>query len=171
VLDTIVDEEVQAQTRLRVSKPYQRSGVAIAAPADANGVRSFNDLDRRKPIGVQVGSVAQMILAQRGLSTAPFAFEDDIVAEVSAGKLAGAAVSPATIGYFNLKHPDTPVRLVYAYEREPGLSWNLAVGMRGSDAALREAVDTALERMLSDGTVGAIYARYGIEHRPPGAAP
>ncbi len=106
VLDTIVDEDVLAQTRLRVSRPYQRSGVAIALPANATEARSFDDLERGRPIGVQVGSVAQMVLSQRGLTTVPFAFEDDIVEEVSAGRIAGGAVSAATVGYFNLKHPD-----------------------------------------------------------------
>jgi polar amino acid transport system substrate-binding protein len=32
---------------------------------------------------------------------------------------------------------------------------------------LREAIDRAIDRLLADGTVGKIYARYGIEHRPP----
>ena len=37
--------------------------------------------------------------------------------------------------------------------------------MRGSDAALRQAIDTAVGRLLADGTIRDIYARYGIEHR------
>jgi len=167
VLDTIVDEDVLAQTRLRASRPYQRSGVAIALPANASEARSFDDLERGRPIGVQVGSVAQMVLSQRGLTTVPFAFEEDIVEEVSAGRIAGGAVSAATVGYFNMKHPNAPIQLVHAYEREPGLSWNLAVGMRGSDAPLRQRIDAAIDAMLADGTIRAIYARYGIEHRPP----
>jgi polar amino acid transport system substrate-binding protein len=47
------------------------------------------------------------------------------------------------------------------------LSWNIAVGMRGSDAALREKIDAAVERLLINGTIRDIYARYAIEHRPP----
>ena len=46
----------------------------------------------------------------------PFGFEDEIIEELSAGSLAGAAVSPATIGYFNLTNPTRAVRLVHAYE-------------------------------------------------------
>jgi polar amino acid transport system substrate-binding protein len=171
VLDTIVDDDVQAQTRLRTSRPYQRSGVALALPAEVRAVQSFDELDPARAIGVQVGSLAQMVLAQRGLKTVPYAFEDDIVEEVSAGKLGGGAVSPATIGYFNLKHPDGAVRLVHAYERTAELSWNLAIGLRASDAPLRDKIDAALMLMLSDGTVRDIYARYGIEHRPPGTRP
>ena len=60
-----------------------------------------------------------------------------------------------------------PLRLVHAYEQEPELSWNVAVGMRGSDAALRQKIDDVIERMLANGSIRDIYARYGVEHRPP----
>ena len=64
-------------------------------------------------------------------------------------------------------HPDRKVGLVYASDQEPLLSWNIAVGMRGSDAPLRQKIDAAIERLLADGTIRDIYARYGVEHRPP----
>jgi polar amino acid transport system substrate-binding protein len=170
ILDTIVDPEVQSQTRLRVSKPYHHSGVALAVPAGATNIGSFQDLKTGERVGVQVGSIAQMILGQRGVQTIPFAFEDEILEALAAGSLDGAAVSPAAIGYFNLTHPNQNVRLVHAYEQEPDLSWDVAVGMRGSDNLLRESVDAALDRLLADGTIQSIYARYGIEHRPLAAS-
>jgi polar amino acid transport system substrate-binding protein len=171
VLDAIVDEQVQAESRMKVSKPYRRSGVALAVPAGAEAVASFRDLDRAKPVGVQAGSLAQMILGQRGLSTTPFGFEDEMMEALRSGALAAAAVSPATVGYFNLTHPNEAVRLVHAYEQEPELSWNVAVGLRGSDEPLRQKIDRAVDRLLADGVVRDIYARYGIEHRPPPRAP
>lgn len=171
ILDTIVDEQVQAEGRVRVSKPYHRSGVALALPVSADAIHSFRDLDLAKRIGVQVGSLAQMILGGRGHTTTPFGFEDEMMDALAAGALDGAAVSPATIGYFNLTHPGKTVRLVHAYDQEATLSWNVALGMRGSDEALREKIDAAVDQLLSDGTIRDIYARYGIEHRPPARAP
>jgi polar amino acid transport system substrate-binding protein len=134
ILDTIINPDVQEQTRVRVSKPYHRTGVALAVPGGAAGIDSFAD-------------------------------------ELSTGALAGAAVSPAAIGYFNRMNPGKAVRLVHAYEREPALSWNVGVGMRGSDNLLRQRIDEAIDRLLADGTIRTIYARYGIEHRPPIGAP
>lgn len=167
VLDTIVDQQVQQESRQRVSKPYHRSGVALAVPATASDIRSFADIGPGKRIGVQVGSLAQMVLGQRGIAITPFGFEDEMIEALAAGSIEGAAVSPATIGWFNLTHPARAVRLVHAYDQEPQLAWNVAVGLRGSDTALREKIDAAVERLLADGTVRAIYARYGVEHRAP----
>jgi polar amino acid transport system substrate-binding protein len=169
ILDMIVDPEVQAESPVRVSKPYHHSGVALALPKDNDKVRVFGDLDQGKRIGVQVGSLAHMYLEQRGVKTTPFGFEDEMIEALADGTLDGVAVSPATIGYFNHTHPHRAVRLLHAYEHEPHLSWNVAVGMRGPDAALRAKIDAAVDRLLADGTFRAIYARYGIEHRQPAA--
>jgi polar amino acid transport system substrate-binding protein len=49
----------------------------------------------------------------------------------------------------------------------PELRWEVAVGMRKADDALVAAVNTALDHMLADGTVGRIYASYGIDQSLP----
>ena len=167
VLDTIIEKQVQAESRMRVSSPYHRSGVALALPASAPGANSFRDLDKNRRIGVQRGSLAQMILSQRGHPTTPFSYEQEIVEALAEGSIDAAAVSPASVGYFNLLHSKQALRIVHAYEQEPELSWNVAVGMRGADAPLNQKINSAIERMLADGAIRDIYARYGIEHRSP----
>jgi polar amino acid transport system substrate-binding protein len=168
VLDTIVNREAQAETRIRASRPYHRSGVGLALPAGAaQGTTSFHDFDKAKRIGVQRGSLAQMILSQRGHQTTPFYYEHEMIEALAEGSIDAAAVTPASVGYFNLRHPKQVLRIVHAYEQEPDLSWNIAVGMRGADAALVQKIDAVIEQMLADGTIRTIYARYGVEHRPP----
>jgi polar amino acid transport system substrate-binding protein len=39
--------------------------------------------------------------------------------------------------------------------------------MIGPDDKPRQQIDAALEQMLADGTIARVYARYGIELRPP----
>jgi polar amino acid transport system substrate-binding protein len=57
--------------------------------------------------------------------------------------------------------------MITAFADDPDLNWNLAVGMIGPDNSLRAQIDAALGEMLADGTIARIYARYGIEMRPP----
>lgn len=166
VLDTIAVPEAQAERRIDLSKPYQRSGVGLALRPETQGVAKFEDLVGRR-VAVQAGSLAGMLLGQRGAQLSIFGFEDDMVEAVVRGDVVAAAVSPATVAYFNFRHPDKPLRFVHAYEAEPELRWNLAVGLRRADAPLREAIDRAIDRLMADGTVRTIYSHYGIEHRPP----
>jgi polar amino acid transport system substrate-binding protein len=170
VMDTIVNEEAQADRRIRVSTPYYRGGVALALRSKIEGVRSFGDVADKR-IGVMVGSVAQMVLGQRGLRTSPFGFEDEMMEALSQGVIDAAAVSPATIGYFNMTQPARAMMLVHAYELEPSLSWDVAVGLRGSDEKLVHKVDTAIGALLAAGAIRDIYSQYGITYRPPSRAP
>jgi polar amino acid transport system substrate-binding protein len=166
ILDTIAVPEAQAERRLELSKPYQRSGVGLALRPSTSGILKFEDLVGRR-VAVQPRSLAAMLLGQRGVRLASFGFEEEMVEAVARGEVEAAAVSPATAGYFNLRHPEAPLRFVHAYDTEPELRWNLAVGLRRADAPLREAIDRAIDRLMADGTVGQIYSRYGIEYRPP----
>src|SRR5215469_17963481 len=73
VLDIIADHEAQGETNLRISKPYYRTGVALAVPATSK-LTSFRSLDEHTKVGVQVGSTAAMIIGQRHVPTSTFGF-------------------------------------------------------------------------------------------------
>jgi len=167
VFDSIVDPEAAEGTHVRLSKPYNVSGVAIALRPGVGGVTGFSDLKKGQRVGAIVGSLASVRLGQSGLPTIPFTFEDELVDAVGKGELDAALVSPATIGYYNLIHKEAPLTLVRAYETMPELRWEVAVGMRKADDALVDAVNQALDRLLAQGTVNRIYAGYGIEQSLP----
>jgi polar amino acid transport system substrate-binding protein len=166
LLDTIAVAEIYG-SRVRLSIPYQRSGVALGVGPRAAGLESFADLKPGVRVGVMVNSVASVLLGKRELTTVPYAFEDEMVEDLASGKLDAAASSPAPIGYYRHTHPEANIRLVHAYDDEPELAWNVAIGLRRADDGLVEAVNRALGALLTDGTIARIYAGYGIEHRAP----
>lgn len=166
LLDVIADREAQGETRLRISKPYYRTGVALAVPS-SSPLTSFKSLNERTKVGVQVGSIAAMIIGQRRVPLSTFGFESDSLEAVSNREIDAAAVTPTAAGYFNLTHPDNPLRILDRDESVADLNWNVAVGMIRPDDALREAIDRALERLRSDGTIDRIYGRYGIVLQAP----
>jgi len=166
VLDVIADREAQGETHLALSKPYYRTGVALAVPK-ASELTSFKSLDARTKVGVQVGSYAAMIIGQRHVPTSTFGFEADSLDALAAHEIDAAAVTPTMAGYYNLTHPDKALRVVAPDDGEPSLSWNVAVGMLRPDQELRDAIDGAVEKFRGDGTIAKIYARYGVTLQPP----
>jgi len=166
LMDAFSDPKVH-EGQLKLSLPYQKTGVALALPSGSAAIASFDDLRPDQKTGVMVNSLASVVLGKKGVRTSPYAFEADMVDDLVAGKLGASAISPATVGYYNHTHPDAPLVLVYAYDREPELGWTVSVGMRRADEALVDAMNKVLTKLLSDGTVRRIYARYGVEHRPP----
>ena len=166
VLDVIGDQDAQSESGLQVSKPYYRGGVGLAVPRGSQ-VHGFADLDEHTKVGVQVGSTVAMLLNQRHIPISTFGFEDDMMEALAANEIDAAAVTATVAGYFNATHPNQAVTVLPPDDTTANMAWNLAVGLRRPDAKLREAIDAALDRLRNDGTISAIYARYGVSIRPP----
>jgi polar amino acid transport system substrate-binding protein len=166
VLDIIADREAQGETNLRISKAYYRTGVALAVPHGST-LTSFKSLDEHSKVGVLVGSMAAMTLGRRHVPTSTFGFEVDSLEALANHEIDAAAVTPTTASYFNLTHPDKAVRILELDENEANLNWNVAVGMVRPDDQLREAIDGALDRLRTDGTINRIYERYGVVLQAP----
>jgi polar amino acid transport system substrate-binding protein len=166
VMDSIADPEAQEDSGLQLSKPYRRSGVALVVRSDGRGARSISDLRGRR-VGVLTSSIAAMTLNEGGVDTLPANFEDELLAYLAKGEVDAAAVTATSAGYYNLRHPNAKLKVVYLFDNMTDLSWNVAVGLRRPDDALRSAVDDALDRMLANGTVKRIYASYGVALQPP----
>ena len=166
LLDVIADREAQGETNLRISKPYYRTGVVLAVPQDSK-LTSFKSLDGHTKVGVLVGSFAAMIISQRRVPTSTFGFEVDSLEAVANHEIDAAAVTPTMAGYFNLTHPDKALRILDRDESEANLNWDVAVGMVRPDDNLRAAIDAAIERLRTDGTIDRIYQRYGVVLQAP----
>jgi polar amino acid transport system substrate-binding protein len=166
VLDTIARKDAPPEGGVKVTRPYHRSGVVLAVRADSHAT-SLASLGPDQRVGVPVGSLVSMMLDKGGTVTSPFVFEDEIVAALANREIEAAAVTPGTVGWFNQQHADTPLRLIPAFDNDKDLNWNIAAGLFRPDDRLRARVDAAIEKLLADGTIAKIYARYGIELRPP----
>jgi len=166
VLNAIADKAALAEVGLRMSRAYHRTGVVLAVREDS-ALSSLAHLGPTRRVGVQVGSLASMILSKRGIETTPFVFEDEMLEALANREIEAAAVTPAAMGWFNTNHPDARIRRIAAFEEDPDLNWNVSVGMVKPDDKLTQRVDAALEAMLADGTIARIYARYGVELQAP----
>jgi polar amino acid transport system substrate-binding protein len=158
---------VTEEIPLRRSIAYHSAGLVMGLGATPSQVTAFSELPKNARIGVQVGSLAQTLLGQRGMKVIPFAFEDEIVAALADGQIDAAAATAMSIGWYNHQHADRPVRAIYPSDAGADLGWELTIGMRRADDLLIREIDAILLALLQDGSVARIYAAYGIEHRPP----
>jgi polar amino acid transport system substrate-binding protein len=166
VFDAIVSKGASVEGGLRLSRPYQRGGIVLAV-REPSAAASLDDLAAGQRVGVLTGSLASMTLGKRGIAISPFVLEGDIIAALAGGEIEAAALTPTAIGWYNMAHPQTRIRMIAAFADNPDFNWNVAVGMIGPDDRLRQQIDAALGGMLTDGTIAGIYARYGVEQRPP----
>ena len=166
LMDTIARPEIQGPA-IKLSVPYQTGGVALAFAPGQPTVAAYRDLKSGSRVGVMMNSLASLIVSKTEARMVPFGFEDDMLEAVAKGEVDAAAVSPASIGYFNLTNPARKVALVHAEDSEPELKWVVAIGLRRADAPLVEAVNAAVAGLVADGTIAGIYANYGVTYRRP----
>lgn len=166
VTDAIDQPEVQDEAGLQLSKPYYRADIVLAVRADSP-ITSAEAIDQHAKVGVMGSSIASMIFNKRGMTTSAFGFEDEMLQALADKEIEGAVVSRAAAGYFNVTHPGEALRMVDIDQLEPDFSWNVSVGMSKPDDNLRAAINGALNQLTADGTIKRIYAKYGIELKPP----
>jgi len=166
LLDVIADAEAQSGSGMKFSKPYYSSGVVLVVP-QGSPISSTAALNADTKVGVQTGSIAGMILGQRGIPISIFGPEPEMLQAVADHEIAAAEVTPVAAGYFNLTHPDQPLTILPLDQSEPRLVWNVAVGMRKSDPGFRDAIEQAITKLSDDGVIAGIYSRYGITLAKP----
>ncbi len=166
MLDSVNDPEV-SEGRVLLTRPYQKSGMALALRREAASITDFSQLEKGQKIGVMVNSVASVVLGKAGITTSPYAFQQDMMEDLAKGDLYGAVVSATWIDYYIHSYPDASLKVAYVFEDNKDLTWDVAIGLRKSDAALQQAINEVLDRLIADGTLTGIYAKYGVKHRLP----
>jgi polar amino acid transport system substrate-binding protein len=155
------------ESRVSLSKPYARSGVALAVGPGHDDINDFKTVRSGRKIGVMLNSVASKLLNVRGWQTSPYVFEQEMFEDIESGALAAGAASTARVQYYLHENPGKAIRVVLDLDDEPEFTWTVAVAMLKADQALVDAINEALGRMMDDGTLEQIYARYGIAYRKP----
>src|SRR5262250_646727 len=118
MFDAISQKGASVEGGLRLSRPYQRSGVVLAARGDSS-VASLAGLAAGQRVGVLIGSVVSMTLDKRGVATTPFVFESEMMAALAGHEIEAAAVTPIAVGWYNMVHPQAHIRMIAAFADDP----------------------------------------------------
>src|SRR5260370_28313491 len=124
VFDAIASKGASVEGGLRLSRPYQRSGVVVPV-RNESGLTPLAGLAAGHRVGVLVGSLVSMRLDTRGIKTTPFVLEGELIAALANGEVDAAAVTPTAIGWDNGAHPDPPIPRLAALCDDPRLHGKL----------------------------------------------
>ena len=152
----------------RLTKPYAGSGYLMVVPRARSDVHRPEDLKGGK-VGVEHASWPHYLLNNRGIGTSSYLTQTEIIEAVAKGEVAAGMVTDPYLGWYLKGHPGGAVKVADGYVRDPELQWNVAVGLRNADEPLLTTVNQVLDRLLAEGTVQGIFARYGVTYTPPHA--
>ena len=161
-----VDDEQELAGRVIYSRPYYGTGYLIVTRKNEPKVKSLAELKGAKSrrIGTEAGSVADYHLRQRGYLRRLFRTQLSVLKSVHDGGIDYGYLW-ANVGWTLHTSPEFELHVVPGYVPED--HWNIAIAMRRGDAELKRHVDTAIEEIVSDGTVSRALAEYHVPHFPP----
>ena len=165
--DAISDPEKRSKGKHRQSQPYNQSGVVLGLAANSALAGTQGQALQGQRIGVMINSTAAEYLDKAGAVLVPYAFQSDMIEDLAKGELFGGVVSTASLSYFVMQNPQAGIKIVDMFDQASGLTWNVAVNIRNTDAAMVQAVDKVLDELLASGKLAEIYAHYGIALRKP----
>jgi len=150
----------------RLTRPYVGSGYALVLPAASPSIERLEDVKGK--VAVEHTSWPHYVLERRNQPFSSHGSPFEVLDAVAKGEAAAGLVSDAYAGWYLKLHPGA-ARISDTYVPERDFRWNVAVGLRGADDALVDAVNRALDTLIADQTIPKIFARYGIRYRPPAA--
>jgi ABC-type amino acid transport substrate-binding protein len=146
-----------------LSKPYYAAGYRLIARAGAKPVQQVGDLPPDERLAVQGRSIGTYLVRRRGHKVHVVRRVEDVINVVAEGQTEyGYMWGP--LAAWMLKDRED-VKLVEGFVPEE--SWHFALAVREDDAALRQALDSAIEALIESGTAGTILGAYGLSWQDP----
>jgi mono/diheme cytochrome c family protein len=149
-------------TSVTLTQPFLGVGYALVVPQSL-ALESLDDL-RGKAVGVQFATPPQMLLAERAdMQTVTFRSAEEVMEALAKRQVETAFVWGPTAGYYNKKHLGETFQVVPV--AGPGLQWQMALGVKRGNEALKTRLERELEPLAP--AITRLADKYGFPLEPP----
>lgn len=148
----------EADARMALTQAYYTTGFVPVVRADLP-VQHYQDL-RGRDIGVEMMTVADFALFRQDQTRRLYRRQQDIFEALAGGEIEAALMWGPFAGWLTRQRPDARLRVVA--EAPPELVFSLAIGVRKTDADLRQALDQGVDTLRRSGRLAEILARHGV---------
>jgi len=159
------EEAIKDAPKAALGAPYYGAAFEFVS-RDGTGPSDLKAL-QETPVAVQAQTIASFILNARKVKMHTFFSVDAALMGVTKGEAPVAFVWGPLAGWYLRSHPDMKLAFTTGYEPPAVARWNEHVATRQSDVALRAAIDAALGRLVTAGTLKTLAERYGLVLRSP----
>ena len=165
--DVIIDGlfiTTQREKAISFSAPYYASGEAILVQKDNNTVHGIQDLVG-KNVGVLSGSVTVSLLQNAHIGNLKiYPDQNTIILELSNGRIDAGFLEAPSAAWALQQQATLNVKLVKSYV--PSQRFDAGIGVRKEDVQLREALSTAVNALIANGSIARFLNEYGVPFYP-----
>lgn len=164
-------------TNVQITPDRQAQGVAfsdvfwfggdtlVVLKSDTTNYKAYADL-KGETICTVAASVYDDGLRKAGVfkEVKLFPTSPECLADVAAGK-SKAAINSLAQTYLISRNDFPQLRVVNSYQ--PGFAGPFGIGVRKTDTDLLAKINKSLAKLMGDGTLKVIFAKYGVDWAPP----
>lgn len=165
--DVIVDGMYITEERKKVinfTEPVFAYGEGLVVQESDTTTKSLDDL-KGKTIGVQLGTSFKDMLEEKnkelGMEIKTYQTLADMLRDIQNGRLDAALGDSPAFGYMLTVNPNMKFRVVKEYEHS--LGGQIGIGVTKNRPELVEALNGAVKEIKEDGTLKAIYEKWGVD--------
>lgn len=157
---TVADANMDVKS-IRVTDPiFNDSEVLLAHTSDSKTYNAFDDL-KGMVIGSRTGTVSEKDLKANGFETKSYAAVPDLLEAIGNGEIKVAINTTYVNTAYILSRGQHPnVKIVTSYR--PRRSTASGIGVRDDEPELLATINTSLRKFKANGTINAIFSKYGI---------
>ncbi len=156
---TVLEERKE---RMAFSEPYLKSGLALVVRRNQENINSFEDAKKNNfLIGAQIGTTAYFFLEKDpAIRKKGYQMYGHAVADLINGEI--DAVLGESTGTLFYKNKHKPLFEKIKMVGEIMTNEHYAIVLRKEDTALLTQVNSALQKILKDGTVGRLHKKWDL---------
>lgn len=159
------EDALKGAPKASLGAPYYGAAFELVSPG-GTGPADLAAL-RDTPVAVQAQTIASFILNARKVKMRTFFSVEAALIGVTKGEAETAFVWGPMAGWYLRSHPEVKLAFTNGYEPLAVARWNEHVATRKSDSELRTAIDAALNKLATTGTLKTFAERYGMQFHPP----
>jgi len=165
--DVIVDGMYITDERKKVinfTEPVFGYGEGLIVQEGDKSIKSLEDLDG-KTVGVQIGTSFKEMVEEKTkgikVEIKTYQTQADILKDIENKRLDAALADGPSFTYIKSKNPNMKFQVINEYK--PSLFGKIGIGVALDNKELVEKLNPAIEEMKQDGSLKAIYKKWGVD--------
>ena len=158
--------EEYEEKRLAITRPYVNMGYVLVGRTGGRSAKTLAEVKDAK-IGVIMFTVADMDLSREGYRTDPYRISEENIQALQKGDVEFSLLLSSKAGWWLHQNPGSGLEIVDGFTPDPRMEYGLVIAVRRTEQDLKAAINEQLEKLVANGRIAEIVAKYGVPFLPP----
>ena len=158
--------EEYIEKKLEITRPYLGMGYVLVGKAGGRSPQTLADAKDAK-IGVIMFTVGDMFLSRDGFQTDPYRLNEENLAALQQGEVDFSLILSSKAGWWLHQNLESGLEIIEGFTPDPRMKYGLVIVVRRTEQDLKAAINEQIDKLVANGRIAEIVAKYGIPFLSP----